>query len=69
MGPNLTENLLDMLVKFHLKSYAMVADISKVFLRIGLKENKIQVTKIVIWMYAGLNPSSLAHVQVHFCYT
>ena len=46
-GPNLTENLGDVLLKFRTKKYAYVADISKAFLRIGLKETDRDVTKFL----------------------
>ena len=37
-GPSLTEGLVDSLVRFRTKKYAITADISKAFLRIGLAE-------------------------------
>lgn len=37
-GPSLTEGLVDSLAKFRTKKYAVTADISKAFLRIGLVE-------------------------------
>ncbi|XP_063872891.1 uncharacterized protein LOC135107111 [Scylla paramamosain] len=47
--PNLSENLLDVLVKFRLKPYALVADISKAFLRIVLKEENRDFMKF-LWL-------------------
>ena len=46
-GPNLTENLINVLVKFCVNPYAIVADISKAFLRIGLKEEDRDFTKFL----------------------
>ena len=46
-GPNLTENLINVLVKFRVNPYAIVADISKAFLRIGLKEEDRDFTKFL----------------------
>ena len=46
-GPNLTENLVDVLLKFRTNPYALVADISKAFLRIGLKEDDRDFTKFL----------------------
>ena len=46
-GPNLTENLIDVLVKFRINPYTLVADISKAFLRIGLKDEDRDFTKFL----------------------
>ena len=46
-GPNLTENLINVLIKFRVNPYAIVADISKAFLRIGLKEDDRDFTKFL----------------------
>lgn len=47
MGPNLTQNLMDVFVKFLTNPYALVANISKAFLRIGPKEEDRHFTKFV----------------------
>lgn len=47
-GSNLTKNLIDMLVHFHTDPYTLVADISKSFLRIGLKEEDKRLHKILM---------------------
>ena len=46
-GPNLTQNLVDTLVRFRTNPYAVVADISKAFLRVGLKEEDRDFTKFL----------------------
>ena len=46
-GPNLTQKLIDTLIRFRTNSYALVADISKAFLRIGLKEEDRDFTKFL----------------------
>ena len=47
VGPNLTELLGDVLLKFRTKEFGFVADISKAFLRIGLKEHDRNYTKFL----------------------
>ena len=37
-GPSLTEKLIDSLLNFRVGKYALIADISKAFLRVGLQE-------------------------------
>ena len=37
-GPSLTEKLIDSLLNFRVGKFAIVGDISKAFLRIGLQE-------------------------------
>ena len=47
VGPNLTENLGNVLLNFRTQKYGFVADISKAFLRIGLKERDRDFTKFL----------------------
>ncbi|XP_064081954.1 uncharacterized protein LOC135198313 [Macrobrachium nipponense] len=46
-GPNLATKLTDMLLEFRQNKYAVVADISKAFLRIGINENHRDFTRFL----------------------
>ncbi|XP_068246824.1 uncharacterized protein [Palaemon carinicauda] len=46
-GPNLAMKLTDMLVEFRQNKYAVVADISKAFLRIGINESHRDFTRFL----------------------
>ena len=54
-GPNMTERLADTLLKFRVNQYGYSADISKAFLRIGLKESDRDYTRF-FWVH---NPTDL----------
>ena len=56
-GPNLTGKIGGMRLKFRTKEYAYVADISKAFLRIGLKEGDRNFTKY-LWPENPNDPDS-----------
>ncbi|XP_064099522.1 uncharacterized protein LOC135210674 [Macrobrachium nipponense] len=48
-GPNLATKLTDMLLEFRQNKYAVVADISKAFLRMGINENHTDFTRF-LWL-------------------
>ncbi|XP_069173545.1 uncharacterized protein [Procambarus clarkii] len=56
-GPNLTQRLYDVLLKFHIRTYAYTADISKAFLRLGLKEEDRNYIKF-LWIKDPNDPNS-----------
>ena len=56
-GPSLTKKLGDMLLKFRTGQYAYTADISKAFLRIGLKEEDKDYTRF-LWPSEPLGVNS-----------
>ena len=47
MGPNLTEKLNNMLLKFRTQRYGYTADISRAFLRVGLKKEHRDYTRFL----------------------
>ena len=61
MGPNLTELLGDVLLNFWTKEFGFVADISKAFLRIGLKEHDRNYTKF-LWPENPFQPDGKCKV-------
>ena len=56
-GPNLSEKLGDVLLKFRVNKYAYVADISKAFLRVGLNEPDRDFTRF-LWPEDPFDPDS-----------
>ncbi|XP_069165054.1 uncharacterized protein [Procambarus clarkii] len=57
LAPSLTQRLYDVLLKFCIRTYTYTADISKVFLRAGLKEEDHNYTKF-LWIKAPNDPNS-----------
>ena len=56
-GPSLTEDLVDVILRFRVNPYAYVADISKAFLRIGLGEKDRDKTRF-LWISNPSDPDS-----------
>ena len=56
-GPNITNNLVDVLLKFRTCKYAFSADISKAFLRIGLQACDRDFTRF-LWFENPFDPKS-----------
>ncbi|XP_069166805.1 uncharacterized protein [Procambarus clarkii] len=56
-GPSLTQSLYDVLLKFHIGTYAYTADINKAFLRVGLQEEDRNYKKF-LWIKDPNDPNS-----------
>ena len=63
-GPNFIPKLLNALIKFHTYPVALVADIEKTFLMVGISESDRNVLRF-LWFEEPSNPNSEV---IHLCF-